>query len=210
MSIDIASLDPQNTIVVATGNPHKVTEIAAILGPVVKDMRLIALGELGDFPDPVEDGATFYDNAYIKAAAALDCTGLQMAIADDSGLCVDVLGGAPGILSARYAGVHGDDVANNRKLLQELEAVSAEKRSAHFHSSVVLVERDEDGEGVIAGHGDCPGMIAFEPRGSQGFGYDPLFLPNDTPGKTMAELTPEEKNAISHRYRALQDLARLL
>ena len=114
--IDISTLDPDGTVVVATGNAHKVVEIEAILSPVLSDMRFVALGELGDFPDPEEDGDSFVDNALIKARAALDETGLKMAIADDSGLCVDALNGAPGVFSARWAGEHGDDAANNDKL----------------------------------------------------------------------------------------------
>ena len=162
------------------------------------------------FPDPVEDGDTFAENAYIKAAAALDNTGLAMAVADDSGLCVDALDGAPGIFSARWAGEHGNDAANNQKLMRLMEGVPRERRTARFHSSVVLVERDEDGEGVTHGEGDCEGFVGTEPRGDGGFGYDPLFLPNDTPDKTMAELSADEKNAISHRFHALQDLAQKL
>lgn len=200
-------LDPKRTVVVATGNPHKVSEIEAILGPIMSDCRFVALGELGDFPDPVEDGQTFYENALIKARAALDETQFTMAVADDSGLCVDALGGAPGIYSARWAGEHGNDDANNQKMLREMAQVPEGKRQAHFHSSVVLVTRDDDGEEILAGNGDCPGRIGFELRGSNGFGYDPLFLLDDIPGKTMAELTASEKNTISHRFRALQDLA---
>lgn len=206
----ILELDPESTIVVATGNAHKVTEIEAILSPVMKGMRFVALGELGDFPDPVEDGETFSENALIKARAALDETGLRMAVADDSGLCVDALGGAPGIFSARWAGEHGNDDANNTKLEQALADVPQAKRAARFHSSVVFVERDEDGEEVLYGEGDCEGKIGSSRRGDHGFGYDPLFLPDAVPGKTMAELLPEEKNQISHRYHALADLARKL
>lgn len=205
--IDISTLDPAHTVVVATGNAHKVTEIEAILAPVMKGMRFVALGELGNYPDPVEDGETFFDNALIKARAALDETGLAMAVADDSGLCVDALDGAPGIFSARWAGEHGNDGVNNERLLRELADVPPEGRGAHFHSSVVLVVRDEDGEEVLSGEGDCLGSIGFAPVGQHGFGYDPLFHPNDTPGKAMAELMPAEKNAISHRFYALQDLA---
>lgn len=205
--IDISTLDPAHTVVVATGNAHKVTEIEAILAPVMKGVRFVALGELGNYPDPVEDGETFFDNALIKARAALDETGLAMAVADDSGLCVDALDGAPGIFSARWAGEHGNDGANNERLLRELADVPPEGRGAHFHSSVVLVVRDEDGEEVLSGEGDCLGSIGFAPVGQHGFGYDPLFHPNDTPGKAMAELMPAEKNAISHRFYALQDLA---
>lgn len=206
MTID--SLDPRTTVVVATGNAHKLSEIEAILGaaPAMAGMRFVALGELGDFADPVEDGKTFYDNALIKAQAALDETGLCMAVADDSGLVVDALDGAPGIYSARWAGEHGNDDANNDKLLEQMTDVPEGERTARFHSSVVLVTRDEDGEEVLAGEGDCEGTIAYDRRGTNGFGYDPLFSLVDIPGKRMAELEPEEKNAISHRRRALDDL----
>lgn len=202
-AIDIKTLDPARTVVVATGNPHKVTEIEAILSKSLPDVHFVALGELGDFPDPVEDGANFFENALIKAWAAVAETGLPMAIADDSGLCVDALDGAPGIFSARWAGEHGNDDANNDKLERLMVNVPDERRGARFHSTVVLVRGGE----VLRGDGDCEGTIGHERRGDHGFGYDPLFLPADTPGKTMAELTPGEKNAISHRFRALEDLA---
>jgi len=204
--IDIATLDPEATVVVATGNAHKLTEIEAILGQIMDDCRFVALGDLGDFEDPDENGETFYDNALIKAQAALDMTGLQMAVADDSGLCVDALGGNPGIHSARWAGEHGNDAANNAKLLEQMADVPDDERTARFHSTVVLVTRDEDGEEILAGNGDCEGTIAHDLRGTNGFGYDPLFDLADIPGKRMAELEPEEKNAISHRRRALDDL----
>lgn len=193
----------KDTVVVATGNAHKVVEIEAILSRVMPGARFVALGELGDFPDPVEDGADFYENALIKARAAQEQTGCAMAVADDSGLCVDALGGAPGIFSARWAGEHGNDAANNEKLLHELADVADDARGAHFHSSVVLVR----GEEVLRGDGDCPGTIGHELRGSNGFGYDPLFWPAETPGRTMAELSADEKNRISHRFHALEDLA---
>ena len=202
-AIDIKALDPERTVVVATGNHHKVTEIEAILSKSLPDVRFVALGELGDFPDSVEDGANFFENALIKARAAVAETGLPMAIADDSGLCVDALDGAPGIFSARWAGEHGNDDANNDKLERLMADVPEERRGAHFHSTVVLVRGGE----VLRGDGDCEGTIGYERRGDHGFGYDPLFLPADTPGKTMAELTPAEKNAISHRFHALEDLA---
>ena len=201
--IDIASLDAEKTVVVATGNAHKVTEIEAILSEVMPGARFVALGELGDFPDPVEDGADFYENALIKARAAQAETGLPLAVADDSGLCVDALGGAPGIYSARWAGEHGNDAANNAKLLAELADVDDADRTARFHSSVVLVRGDE----VLRGDGDVEGTIGHEARGANGFGYDPLFWPKDAPGRTMAELDPAEKNHLSHRYHALKDLA---
>lgn len=198
----------RDTVVVATGNAHKLAEIEAILGaaPAMAGMRFVSLKELGDFADPVEDGDTFAANALIKARAALDETGLCMAVADDSGLVVDALDGAPGIYSARWAGEHGDDDANNQKLLREMADVADGDRTARFHSSVVLVTRDEDGEEVLVGEGDCEGTIAHDLRGTNGFGYDPLFELRDIAGKRMAELEPQEKNAISHRRRALDDL----
>lgn len=201
--IDIATLDPKRTIVVATGNAHKLTEIEAILSEVLPEVRFVALGQLGDFEDPEETGTTFVENAIIKAEAAVAATGLA-AIADDSGLVVDALDGEPGVYSARYAGVHGDDAANNAKLLDKLGDTPDAERTARFMSVVALI----DASGcVLTGTGTCEGAIAREGRGEHGFGYDPLFLPVDTPGKTMAELTPEEKNAISHRFHALQDLS---
>lgn len=204
--IDRKTLDPARTIVVATGNMHKLTEIEAILSQVLPDTRFVALGQLGDFEDPEETGATFFENSLIKAEAAVAQTGLS-AIADDSGLVVDALGGEPGVYSARYAGVHGDDAANNEKLLEKMADVADGERTARFMSVIALV----DASGVVrSGTGACEGMIGREGRGDHGFGYDPLFLPADTPGKTMAELTPEEKNAISHRFHALQDLVEQL
>lgn len=205
-TIDIASLDPATTVVVATGNAHKVTEIEAILAPVMPGTSFYALGELGDFPEPVENGDSFTENAIIKAQAACEQTGLP-AVADDSGLVVDALSGEPGIMSARWAGVHGDDARNNAKLMREMEGVSDEDRTARFHSSVVLIYPEGS---VLTGEGDCEGMIGREPKGENGFGYDPLFWPAETPGRTMAELEPAEKNAISHRGYALADLARQL
>ena len=204
--INISELDPKRTVVVATGNAHKVVEIEAILSPAMPGVRFVALGELGDYPDPVEDGSTFADNALIKARAAQAETGLSMAVADDSGLVVDALDGAPGIFSARWAGEHGNDAANNEKLMREMAEVPDDRRTARFHSSVVLVRGDE----VLCGDGDCEGTVGRDPRGEHGFGYDPLFLPSETPGRTMAELTLDEKNQISHRFHALEDLARKL
>lgn len=200
-------MDPAKTVVVATGNAHKLSEIRAILGPVMPDMTFVALGELGNFPDPVEDGDTFAANALIKARAALACTGLDMAVADDSGLVVDALDGEPGVFSARWAGEHGNDEANNDKLLVEMAEVPEAERTARFHSTVVLVTRDDCGEEVLRGDGDVEGSIDYERHGHNGFGYDPLFKIAEMPGKNMAELTAEEKNAISHRFHALQDLS---
>lgn len=201
--INIEELDPRRTIVVATGNMHKLTEIEAILSGVLPDVRFVALGQLGDFEDPEENGTTFLENAIIKAQAAVEATGL-VAIADDSGLVVDALNGEPGVYSARYAGVHGDDAANNAKLLANMDGVADADRTARFMSVVALI----DAEGfALTGTGSCEGVIGHEGRGEFGFGYDPLFLPSDTPGKTMAQLAPDEKNAISHRFHALLDLS---
>lgn len=189
-------------VVVATGNAHKVVEIEAILSKAMPGVEFVSIKSLGDFPDPEETGDTFEENAFIKAQAAHEATGLP-AVADDSGLEVDVLGGEPGVYSARYAGVHGDDDANNAKLEGALANVGAPERTARFVSCVAYVD-----EGVrTCGIGTCEGSIGFERRGTNGFGYDPLFLPDDTPGKTMAELSPEEKNAISHRFHALEALS---
>ena len=201
--VDVSALDREHTIVVATGNAHKVTEIEAILSKVLPDARFVALGQLGEFEDPEETGTTFLENAIIKAEAAVAETGFT-AIADDSGLVVDALDGEPGVYSARYAGTHGDDAANNAKLLANLADTPDAERTARFMSVIAFIRPDGS---VLTGTGSCEGIIAREGRGTNGFGYDPLFLPNDTPGKTMAELTPEEKNAISHRFYALQDLS---
>ena len=201
--IDIQTLDPAATIVVATGNAHKLVEIEAILGAAMPGVRFVSIKQLGDFEDPEETGTTFAENALIKARAAVAETGFA-AVADDSGLVVDALNGEPGVYSARYAGMHGDDAANNAKLLGNMADVPAPERTARFMSVVALVRPDGT---ELTGTGACEGTIGFEGRGSNGFGYDPLFLPQDTPGKTMAELTPEEKNAISHRYHALVDLS---
>lgn len=189
-------------VAVASNNAHKIVEIQTILGATLPNARFVAMGELGDLPEPEETGTTFEENAFIKADAIHAATGLPT-VADDSGLMVDALDGAPGVYSARYAGEHGNDAANNAKLLRELEGVEAPARTARFASCVAFVA-----DGVrTCGMGFCEGSIGFEGRGEHGFGYDPLFLPEDTPGKTMAELTPDEKNAISHRKHAIEALA---
>ena len=187
-------------IVAATNNKGKVKEIKSILGGI--GLEVVSQGEIGLDLDVEETGTTFEENALLKARAAAQASGMS-ALADDSGLCVDALGGAPGIYSARWAGEHGNDAANNKKLLEELADVADADRGARFHSTVVLVR----GEEILRGDGDCPGVIGHELRGSNGFGYDPLFWPDDVPGRTMAELALDEKNAISHRARALADLA---
>lgn len=189
-------------VVVASNNAHKIEEIKTILGAVMPDAEFKAMGEVGGLPEPEETGTTFEENAFIKAETIHAATGLPT-VADDSGLMVDALDGAPGVYSARYAGVHGDDAANNAKLLRELAGVGEGGRTARFVSCVAFVA-----DGVRScGVGFCEGRVGFEGRGEYGFGYDPLFLPDDTPGKTMAELLPEEKNAISHRRHAIEALA---
>ena len=196
-------------IVLASRNKKKIAEMNTLLSKYCGDkVKVLSLDDIGFFGDIEEDGNTFEENSAIKACAPAKMG--YIGIADDSGLCVDALDGAPGIFSARWAGEHGNDAANNQKLMRLMEGVPRERRTARFHSSVVLVERDEDGEGVTHGEGDCEGFVGTEPRGDGGFGYDPLFLPNDTPDKTMAELSADEKNAISHRFHALQDLAQKL
>ncbi|MFC0265929.1 non-canonical purine NTP pyrophosphatase [Alloscardovia macacae] len=178
-----------------------------------RTFEFVTSGELG-LPDPVEDGTTFEQNALLKARDAARRTGLP-AIADDSGLIVDVLGMAPGILSARWSGRHGDDAANNALLLAQLADIPDAARGARFRCAAALVVpaalagTDADVEAVEVR--DMEGRLLREPRGTNGFGYDPLFVPNDQPDGaselTSAELTAEQKNAISHRGKALRALA---
>lgn len=192
-------------VLLATGNRKKAAEIVAILregeGPVTE---FASLADFPDLPEVVEDGDTFLANARKKAHPAAKETGLPT-LGEDSGLAVDALGGAPGIYSARYAGEDAADGDNSRKLLEEMRDVPAGKRGARYRCVAVLAW--PDGREVTA-DGSCEGEIAREPRGDGGFGYDPVFLLGD--GRMMAELTPEEKDAISHRGRALRKLRTLL
>ena len=185
------------TLVTATANPHKVEEISAILGDAVE--LLPRPDEVGDV---VEDADTLEGNARLKAVAICDATG-QAAVADDTGLEVDALGGAPGVHSARYAGPDGDAAANLAKLLRELEGVPAAERTARFRT-VALVRRP-DGSEVVT-HGVVEGLIIESARGTGGFGYDPVFVPVDGDGATFAEMSDHAKNAISHRGRAFRAL----
>jgi XTP/dITP diphosphohydrolase len=187
-------------VVVATGNRHKIEEIAAALAPF--GWEFDSVDDVGGWEAPEETGATFEENARIKARAAHERFAMP-ALADDSGLEVDALGGAPGVLSARYAGFGATDQQNNERLLLALGGVPESDRTARFRSAIVFV--DADGAEIVAA-GACEGMIGFEPRGAQGFGYDPLFWPDAAPGSTMAELDMEAKNAISHRGAALEAL----
>lgn len=181
-------------VVLATHNPHKAREFQQLLGAAVPGLEIVTY----DGPAPVEDGTSFEENALIKARAAAEHTGLP-ALADDSGICVDVMGGAPGIFSARWAGAHGDAQANLRLLLDQLADIPDADRGAHFTATLALVA--PGGEPTVV-QGVWPGRIAREPRGENGHGYDPIFVPDG--GKvTAAELTAEQKNADSHRARAL-------
>ena len=187
-------------LVLASGNAGKLDELRALLAGDGFD--LVAQSELG-VDDVEETGLTFVENALLKARHAARATGLP-ALGDDSGLCVDVLGGAPGLYSARYAGPHGDAPANIAKLLGELADVPDAQRTAHFHAVVVLLRHAEDPQPIIA-EGRWFGRILHAPRGTRGFGYDPVFLDPEHDA-SAAELDPLLKNRISHRGRALAAL----
>ena len=188
-------------LIIASNNAHKLTEMKAILAPFFDDVQ--SMREAGIEHETVEDGSIFLENALKKARELAELSGC-CAIADDSGLCVDALGGAPGIFSARYSGTHGDDQANNRKLLKELEGVK--DRGAHYTCAIALVW--PDGKTVTA-EDYLYGEIARDARGSNGFGYDPLFIIPEL-GKRTAEISAEEKNRISHRGKALRQLVQKL
>lgn len=183
-------------IFIATKNAHKLTEFERILIPL--GFEVLSEKDFNDdFPETEETGNTFEENALLKAKAGLKNTGL-ISVADDSGLCVDYLNGAPGIYSARYSDVHGDDQANNIKLLSELSGVPFEKRTAKYVASIACVFPDGDEFTV---RGECHGHIAEEPRGNGGFGYDPLFISEI--GR-FSEITPEQKDSVSHRGKAIE------
>jgi XTP/dITP diphosphohydrolase len=189
-------------LVLATLNPHKITELARILAGGQVEVELAGLAEFPGAPDVTETGATFAANALVKAEAAARFTGLP-AVADDSGFCVDALNGMPGVLSARWSGKHGDDQANLQLLLGQIADVPDERRGAHFACAAALVlpsGRQHVSEGTVHGR------VTRLPRGENGFGYDPIFVP-DKSALTAAEMTEEAKDAISHRGRALRALA---
>jgi XTP/dITP diphosphohydrolase len=196
------------TILFATGNGHKLGEVAAVFSP--SGIAVEGLGSFaGEIAEPVEDGRTFIANAILKARYYAAKTG-RVALADDSGLVVDALGGAPGVVSARYSGVTGPrsvvDPANNARLLRELEAVPDEARTARFVCVMALC----DGERTLAvSRGEVEGLILRGPRGVNGFGYDPLFYFPER-GRTTAELEADEKNAISHRGWATRAMIQLV
>jgi XTP/dITP diphosphohydrolase len=188
-------------LVIATANPDKLVELDRILAASGVATELASLADFPGAPDVVETEATFAGNALLKARAVAAFTGLP-AVADDSGLCADALNGMPGVLSARWSGRHGDALANLHLLLAQLTDVPDERRGAHFACAAVLVlptGTEHISEGTV------DGRLIREPRGSNGFGYDPIFVP-DGDHRTTAELSPGEKDAISHRSRALHGL----
>lgn len=191
-------------IVLATKNPGKVRELRAALAHL--PVEVVSLADFGELPDAVENGRTFGENARIKACFYREKTGCDC-LADDSGLEVEVLLGAPGVHSARFAGFHADDVTNNAKLREELRAHGVTCSPADYRC--VLSFAGLDGTEYET-EGCCEGKVALEPKGENGFGYDPYFYTADYPGRTMAELTIEEKDCISHRGRALRAMVRKL
>ena len=196
----LGAKDVKDTLLIATRNEGKTAEFRKLFGKLGYEVE--NLNDYPDLPEVAETGMTFEENARLKAETISKLTG-KMVLADDSGLQVDVLGGLPGVWSARFAGVGATDDENNIKLLHELAMVfDIKDRSAHFHTTLVVASPDKESLVVEA---DWPGYIAHEPKGENGFGYDPLFLVGET-GKTSAELTIEEKNAQSHRAQAVQKL----
>lgn len=187
------------TYVLATANPDKAQEIRAIL----EGLQVTLLPRPADVPEVIEDGETLEDNALLKARALCEATGMA-AIADDTGLFVDALNGAPGVYSARYAGERATYADNCAKMLGELAGVPSEQRSARFRTVAAVAY--PDGSWFVV-DGEVEGKIAESPRGENGFGYDPIFMPEGARGRSMAELTPDEKHALSHRGNAFRALA---
>lgn len=188
----------------ASRNPEKLAELNRVLADAgVSGLRLVSLDEVTPYDEAPETGATFEDNALAKVRDGFTATGLAC-VADDSGLAVAALNGMPGVLSARWAGVHGDDAANNALLLAQLRDVPEARRGATFVSACALVW-GPGAAGEVVVRGEWPGSISREPRGANGFGYDPVFIPDgpDIGGRTAAQLSPAEKDAASHRGRAL-------
>ncbi|WP_431071727.1 RdgB/HAM1 family non-canonical purine NTP pyrophosphatase [Microbacterium phyllosphaerae] len=192
-------------VVLATHNPHKIAEFQQIVASTRPDLEVVGY----DGPEPVEDGVTFAANALIKARAASLHTGLA-ALADDSGICVDVLGGSPGVFSAYWAGQKKDAAANLELLLDQLRDIADPHRAAHFNSTIALVTPG-GAEHVVVGN--WPGRLASEASGGGGFGYDPIFIPDGQPEgaeRTVGDFTAAEKQAQSHRARAFAELVPLL
>jgi XTP/dITP diphosphohydrolase len=193
-------------LLVATTNQGKFAEVQAFLKSL--PLAIVSLKSLGSWPAVVEDGATFAENALKKARALAQYSGL-LTLADDSGLEVDALNSAPGIYSARYAGEEGDDDKNNQKLLRELQGIAEEKRGARFVCALALCVPESHGMKEWTVRESCEGRIAFELRGQNGFGYDPLFFYPPF-GKTFGEIDRETKATVSHRGKALKKLAEML
>jgi XTP/dITP diphosphohydrolase len=193
-------------LLIATRSEHKLRELRSLLA--LPDGDLITLDDAGVDGEPVEDGATFEENAAIKARAGLEATGLPT-LADDSGIEVDALGGAPGVRTRRYAGDDATDEQNNAKLLAELSGLPPERRRARY---VCVLALAIPGEPLVSVRGECTGRIASAARGSGGFGYDPIFEPEGEPvgGRTFGQWSAEEKNEVSHRARAARAMAPLL
>ena len=189
-------------VVIASRNDHKIEEMRRILEQGGLDIELVGTGEFPDLPDVEETRATFAANALLKARAVSEFTGLP-AVGDDSGLCVDALNGMPGILSARWSGTHGNDQANLELLLAQISQVPIDRRGASFVCAAVYVHPDGT-EFVV--EGQMPGALIDTPRGENGFGYDPVFVPHGHQ-VTSAEMTSELKDSISHRGKALASLA---
>ncbi len=181
-------------IVFASGNKHKIEEFGAILKKHIPEIEVISMKEAGIVDDIVEDGGSFEENAMIKARAVAKYG--YIGVADDSGIVVDALGGAPGIYSARYAGEHGNDKKNNQKLLADMQGI--DNRAGAFVCTIACAFPEGSPYNDFCVRGECKGTVLNEERGEGGFGYDPLFFVNEY-GKTYAELLPEEKNKISHR-----------
>lgn len=191
-------------VLVASNNPKKLRELEQVLSELgIAGIELVSMGDVEPYEEPKEDGLTFAENALIKARAGAAASGLPC-VADDSGLTVRALNNMPGVLSARWSGAHGDDEANNRLLLAQMEDINV--RECAFVSCCALALPGR-AAGVTTAEGRWEGMLLREPRGEGGFGYDPLFEPADTPGRSSAELTLEEKNQRSHRGQALRALA---
>jgi XTP/dITP diphosphohydrolase len=192
----------ETTVFLASRNRKKIGEMERILREHLPGVEVLGIDQVEGYEEPVEDQATFEGNALLKARAGVRATGLP-SLADDSGLCVDALNGMPGVLSARWSGPPKDDARNNQLLLAQLEDVPDERRTAHFHCAVAFCH--PDGEELTSG--TMPGRVIREVRGSGGFGYDVLFEAEARPGLTTAELSIEDKDAISHRGWALRRMA---
>ncbi len=195
-------------VFLASRNAKKIAEMERILGSVLPGLRVLGLDDVAAYDEPVEDQPDFAGNALVKARAGLAATGLP-SLADDSGLCVDALNGMPGVLSARWSGPPKDDERNNDLLLAQLEDVPDDRRGAEFRCAVALVLTDGHGQTVEhVVEGVMRGRVLRERRGTAGFGYDPLFVPDEQDGDlTSAEMTAEQKDAISHRGMSLRAIA---